>query len=66
MTISARRCGRNRSRPALKKRVDAGEVTSGQLFGTRKFLQHNYLYRIMAALQSEGAVEKQGRGFVAR
>jgi hypothetical protein len=28
--------------------------------------QHNYLYRIMAALQSEGAVEKQGRGFVAR
>jgi Winged helix-turn-helix DNA-binding len=28
--------------------------------------QRNYLYRIMANLQSEGAVEKQGRGFAAR
>jgi DNA-binding IclR family transcriptional regulator len=28
--------------------------------------QRNYLYRIMANLQSEGAVEKRGRGFVAR
>jgi hypothetical protein len=35
----------------------------GERLGMR---QHNYLYRIMAALQSEGAVEKQGRGFVAR
>ena len=28
--------------------------------------QHNYLYRIMAGLQSDGSVAKQGRGFVAR
>jgi hypothetical protein len=27
--------------------------------------QKNYLYRIMANLQSEGAVRKEGRGFVA-
>ena len=35
----------------------------GERLGMR---QHNYLYRIMAGLQSDGAVEKQGRGFVAR
>ena len=35
----------------------------GERLGMR---QHNYLYRVMAALQSEGAVDKQGRGFVAR
>jgi hypothetical protein len=34
----------------LKKRVDAGEVTSGQMFGTREFLQNNYLYRMAAAI----------------
>jgi hypothetical protein len=34
----------------LKKRVDTGEVTSGQLFGTREFLQNNYLYRMAAAV----------------
>jgi DNA-binding IclR family transcriptional regulator len=28
--------------------------------------QRNYLYRIMADLQSQGAVEKEGRGFAAR
>ncbi|CAI3800612.1 DUF1254 domain-containing protein [Pseudarthrobacter sp. MM222] len=33
----------------LKKQVDAGEVTSGQLFGTREYLQNNYLYRMTAA-----------------
>jgi hypothetical protein len=34
----------------LKKRVDAGEVTAGQMFGTREFLQNNYLYRMAAAI----------------
>lgn len=33
----------------MKKQVDAGEVTSGQLFGTREYLQNNYLYRMAAA-----------------
>lgn len=34
---------------ALKTRVEKGEVTSGDLFGTRDYLKNNYLYRMMAA-----------------
>jgi hypothetical protein len=34
----------------LKKQVDAGKVTSGDLFGTRAFLKNNYLYRMAAAV----------------
>jgi len=34
----------------LKRRVDTGEVTSGQLFGTREYLRNNYLYRMAAAV----------------
>jgi hypothetical protein len=34
----------------LKKRADAGEVTAGQLFGTRESLKNNYLYRMAAAV----------------
>jgi hypothetical protein len=33
----------------LKNQVDAGEVTSGQLFGSREYLHNNYLYRMAAA-----------------
>ena len=33
----------------LKKRVDAGKVTPGELFGTREYLKNNYLYRMIAA-----------------
>ncbi len=33
----------------LKKRFDAGEVTSGDVFGTREYLKNNYLYRMTAA-----------------
>jgi len=35
---------------ALKKRADAREVTSGDLFGTRADLRNNYLYRMMGAV----------------
>jgi hypothetical protein len=35
---------------ALKKRMDAKEVTSGDLFGTREYLKNNYLYRMAAAI----------------
>jgi hypothetical protein len=35
---------------ALKKRFDAGEVTSGDAFGTREHLKNNYLYRMAAAV----------------
>lgn len=34
----------------LKQRVDAGEVTSGDVFGTREKLKNNYLYRMIAAV----------------
>ena len=35
---------------ALKTRIDKGEVTSGHVFGTREFLQNNYLFRMAAAV----------------
>ena len=34
----------------LKKSIDAKEVTSGDLFGTREYLKNNYLYRMAAAV----------------
>jgi len=34
----------------LKKRVDAKEVASGDMFGTREYLKNNYLYRMAAAV----------------
>lgn len=33
-----------------KNRIDTGEVTSGDLFGTREYLKNNYLYRMAAAV----------------
>ncbi len=35
---------------ALKQQIDAKEVTSGDVFGTREYLQNNYLYRMAAAV----------------
>jgi hypothetical protein len=35
---------------SLLKRVDAKEVTSGDMFGTREYLKNNYLYRMAAAV----------------
>ena len=35
---------------AFMKKVDAGEITGGQLFGTREFLKNNYLYRMGASV----------------
>jgi hypothetical protein len=34
----------------LQKKMDAGEVTSGDTFGTREYLKNNYLYRMAAAV----------------
>ncbi|MBE9144356.1 DUF1254 domain-containing protein [Planktothrix mougeotii] len=34
----------------LKHRIDAKEVTSGDLFGTRDYLKNNYRYRMAAAI----------------
>jgi hypothetical protein len=35
---------------SVKKVVDAGTVTSGDLFGTREYLKNNYLYRMAGAV----------------
>jgi hypothetical protein len=35
---------------AFKKRLDAKELSSGDLFGTRETLKNNYLYRMAAAV----------------
>lgn len=35
---------------AFMKKVEAGEITAGQLFGTREYLKNNYLYRMGAAV----------------
>ena len=34
----------------LRKQIDAGKVTSGDLFGTREYLKNNYLYRMAGAV----------------
>jgi hypothetical protein len=34
----------------LQKRIEAKEVTSGDVFGTREYLKNNYLYRMAAAV----------------
>jgi hypothetical protein len=41
-------------------------ITIAEMADRMGMKQRNYLYRIMANLQSDGAVDKQGRGFVAR
>ncbi len=33
-----------------KTKLDTGEVTSGDMFGTREYLKNNYLYRMAAAV----------------
>ena len=35
---------------ALKKQIDEGVVASGDVFGTREFLNNNYLYRMVGAV----------------
>ena len=34
----------------LERKIDAKEVTSGEMFGTREFLKNNYLYRMAGAV----------------
>lgn len=34
----------------LKRQIDTGHVTAGQLFGTKEYLNGNYLYRMAAAV----------------
>ncbi len=41
-------------------------ITVAEIADRLGMKQRNYLYRIMADLQGQGAVEKEGRGFFAR
>jgi hypothetical protein len=43
----------------LVKQVDAGKVTSGEVFGTRAYLKNNYLYRMGAAVMGIYGNSKQ-------
>ena len=60
-----RRAG-GRSAEALELVRQNPGITVAEIADQIGMKQRNYLYRIMANLQGEGAVEKQGRGFVAR
>jgi hypothetical protein len=42
-----------------KEKMDTGEVTSGDVFGTRAYLKNNYLYRMAAAVLGIGGNSKQ-------
>jgi hypothetical protein len=44
---------------ALQKRLDAKEVTLGDMFGTREYLKNNYLYRMAAAVNGIYGNSKQ-------
>jgi hypothetical protein len=44
---------------ALQKRIDAKEVTLGDMFGTREYLKNNYVYRMGAAVNGIYGNSKQ-------
>lgn len=67
-TAPAARRGRRRSswadRALRVVRANPG-VTTSQIGDKLGMKQKNYLYRVMAGLQGQGAVKKQGKGWVA-
>ena len=48
----------------LKKKLDAGEVTTGDVFGTREHLKNNYLYRMGAAPCSASTAIRSRRRYI--
>jgi hypothetical protein len=42
-----------------KQEIDTGQVTSGDVFGTRAYLKNNYLYRMAGAVLGIGGNSKQ-------
>jgi len=42
-----------------KQKIDTGQVTSGDVFGTRAYLKNNYLYRMAGAVLGIGGNSKQ-------
>ena len=55
--------GSGRAQEALEQVRQNPGITVAELADRLGMKQRNYLYRVMANLQSEGAVRKRGRGF---
>ena len=59
-----RRGGNTRANQALELVRGQPGITIPEIAKSMK-IEPNYLYRVMANLQSDGAVKKQGKGYVA-
>lgn len=60
-----RRRGGTRAEQALREVRQSPGITVAELSDKLQIKHKNYLYRVMSGLQSEGAVKKEGRGYVA-
>lgn len=60
-----RRRGGTRAEQALEAVRKSPGITVNELSEQLGIKHKNYLYRVMASLQSEGAVKKEGRGYSA-
>jgi len=60
-----RRSGGTRGDQALQLVRQNPGATVSELAGMMKISPPNYLYRVMATLQADGSVKKQGKGYVA-
>jgi hypothetical protein len=60
-----RRSGGTRADEALAAIRKQPGITVRELSGQIGIKHPNYLYRVMAQLESDGAVKKEGRGYVA-
>jgi hypothetical protein len=60
-----RRRGGTRAEQALQEVRQKPGITVAELSDKLQIKHKNYLYRVMAGLQNEGAVKKEGRGYVA-
>lgn len=60
-----RRRGGTRAEQALREVRENPGITVAELSDKLRVKHKNYLYRVLNGLQSEGAVKKEGRGYVA-
>jgi hypothetical protein len=64
-TRRRRRRGGTRAEQALQHVRENPGITVADLAERMNIQQRNYLYRVMGSLESDGAVIKEGRGYVA-
>jgi hypothetical protein len=60
-----RREGGTRAEQALQVVRQSPGITVSELAGRLGIAQANYLYRVMNGLQADGAVRREGKGYVA-